>query len=76
MLHREADNMILRDLDPDKSYTVDLFFIPHQGLTSTISNTKNITFRTLPKPKGKADSKYILPLISLSLIGIYFFKKI
>ncbi|KAB7507907.1 putative epidermal cell surface receptor [Armadillidium nasatum] len=53
MLHREADNMILRDLDPDKSYTVDLFFIPHQGLTSTISNTKNITFRTLPKPKDK-----------------------
>ncbi|XP_071522975.1 uncharacterized protein sas isoform X2 [Panulirus ornatus] len=49
MLHRDNNHVYLRDLQPGRSYTVDLDFVTHKNQTTQVSNTKNITFTTLPE---------------------------
>ncbi|XP_069952255.1 uncharacterized protein sas isoform X11 [Cherax quadricarinatus] len=49
LFHRDNNQMDLRDLQPGHSYTVDLVFITHENQTTQVSNTKPITFTTLPE---------------------------
>ncbi|XP_042237938.1 LOW QUALITY PROTEIN: uncharacterized protein LOC121876666 [Homarus americanus] len=49
LFHRDNDQMDLRGLQPGHSYTVDLVFITHENQTTQVSNTKPITFTTLPE---------------------------
>ncbi|KAG0717219.1 putative epidermal cell surface receptor [Chionoecetes opilio] len=41
--------MDLHDLQPGFTYTVDLVFITHENQTTKVTNTKPITFTTLPE---------------------------
>ncbi|KAK8394530.1 hypothetical protein O3P69_006595 [Scylla paramamosain] len=49
LFHHNNDQMDLRDLQPDSTYTVDLVFITHENQTTKVTNTKPITFTTLPE---------------------------
>lgn len=66
MLHRDNNQVDLRDLQPGRSYTVDLDFIPHKNQTTQVSNTKNITFTTLPE-----EGDFIFFFIQTEKIYIY-----
>nr|XP_027226126.1 uncharacterized protein LOC113818162 isoform X7 [Penaeus vannamei] len=49
LLHRDSNQMELRDLQPGTNYTVDLVFFTREDQTTQVSNTQPITFMTLPE---------------------------
>ncbi|KAG0724343.1 putative epidermal cell surface receptor [Chionoecetes opilio] len=49
LFHHGNDQVDLRDLQPGFTYTVDLVFITHENQTTKVTNTKPITFTTLPE---------------------------
>ena len=56
LLHHSTNQFPLQELQPNTTYTLDLFYLPHNHHNLSITNDNPVNFTTLPEERGNFTS--------------------